>query len=431
MGQRVHLVSMIGLLFVLPLSCGPSSTSDDDDAGSDAGDSGRSGTGGGTSNAGGRTAGSGGSSGGKAGSGGTGVAGDDGRGGSLTLPEAGHSFVNGGTFTGGSAGGSSVAGKGGTNTSGRGGGAGAGPVVGMLGASCTADADCDDPTLLCLHSNDLSDGSGPPGGLCTKACSTGTDCTRYGDAYCYAFTGGDTYCLQACTTGTAGSPKCQSRDDFACSLVGVLLGSASCTKNSDCESGELCDPGAGTCGSAVTGCVPQCAGDFQCKSGQFCDFSTGLCVSTKPSGLPLGAVCTPPVGNAADPCQGFCEAGSDPEQGTCSSLCELGPSFMGCGWDGTGTPDQACLFGTLVSPPGDAVTGDVGLCGALCDCNADCLRTGDFCVDESGGSIEAYLNRRGYCRPLDASETIADTFANCSSGAGGEGGAGAQGGAGG
>lgn len=425
MGQRVRLVSMLGLMLVVPLACGGSSTSDDDDDDSEAGDSGRSGN---VGSAGRHAAGSGGSSSGASGSGGAGVAASGGSSGSLTMPEAGRSFT-GGTFTGGGgsgagAGSSSVAGKGGASTSGRGGGAGAGPITGKLGASCTADADCSDPTLRCVGSSDFADGSGPPGGLCTRACSTDSDCAPDRAAYCFTFTNTDQYCLAACETGTAGSPKCHSRDDFACSLVGLLQGTSSCTETADCPSGELCDPSVGTCGSTLTACMPQCAGDFQCESGQFCDFSSGLCVSQQPSGLPLGTVCTPRAAGAADACQGFCEAGTDPEQGICSSLCTLSSSFIGCGWDGTGKPDQACLFATLLSPSGDAVTGDVGLCGALCDCNADCLRAGDYCVDESGGGIASYLNRNGYCRRLESNETIADTFTSCASGAGGEGGTG-------
>jgi hypothetical protein len=234
---------------------------------------------------------------------------------------------------------------------------------------------------------------------------------------------GERYCVQACTTGGAGSPKCREREDVACSLVGLRPGTTSCESTADCPSGSLCDPSTLACGQSVTGCVPLCAGDFQCESGQFCDFTTGLCVSAEPVGLPLGSACTHPQGGA-DPCQGFCDTGSDGQHGVCEALCILQSSLAGCGWDGrAGAPDNVCLFGTVLSPPGDAVFGDVGICGALCDCNADCLRTGDYCVDESGGDVKSVWNRQGYCRPLDTTETQADSFASCGA-AGGQAGAG-------
>jgi hypothetical protein len=89
----------------------------------------------------------------------------------------------------------------------------------------------------------------------------------------------------------------------------------------------------------------------------------------------------------------------------------LSPSLVGCGWSGEGSADAACLFGTLLSPAGDAGAGDVGLCGALCDCNDDCNAVSDRCLDETGGDVLSLFGRNGYCRPLASDETESDSIA--------------------
>jgi hypothetical protein len=238
------------------------------------------------------------------------------------------------------------------------------------------------------------------------------------------------YCIEGCTTGPTADPKCHNRPEIACSLIGLVPRGTSCQSNSDCGSLQICDTDTGQCGDIVTGCVAQCGGDFDCGAKEYCDFGTGLCTEKKPTKLPMGAECTPPKGTAADPCQGFCDAGENPNQGICGGLCVLSPTFAGCGWDGdtASSPDNVCLFGTILSPPGMAAPGDVGICGALCDCNAQCLRDGDYCIDESPTKdIEALFGRKGYCRTLDTSETVSDTYTKCPAGVGGGGGDGSGG----
>lgn len=339
-----------------------------------------------------------------------------------------------GTELTGAGGSGGIIGGGGKGGKGGAGGSGGGGVKQThLGQNCVTDADCGDDNLTCLGSTSLSDGTGVPKGLCTMPCTTGADCLdHYDNSFCFQFNDNDMYCIEGCTTGSAGSPKCHSRPEIACSLIGLFPTGTACTSTSDCGSLQLCDSDTSQCGDIVTGCVPQCGGDFDCGAKEFCDFSTGMCTKKKPTGLPLGSVCTPPTGNQPDPCQGFCDPGDDPKSGICGGLCSLSPTFAGCGWDGDvgNPPDNVCLFGTILSPPGDSVTGDVGLCGALCDCNAECLRKGDYCVDETGGQVKSRFDRNGYCRPLDpASETEADSFRKCPAGStGGTGGGGGAGG---
>lgn len=293
-----------------------------------------------------------------------------------------------------------------------------------LGRACVNDTDCADAKLTCV-ANDGLDGDGPAKGICTASCTSNSDCLDVADnAYCVPFSANnDMYCVEGCTEGTDGVPKCHEREEVACSLVGLIPTGVSCKSTSDCNTNELCDSGTSECGTFVTGCLPTCGGDYDCGQNQFCDFSSGFCVAQKPTGLPLGSPCTPPTGNATDACDGFCLAGSaDPTKGTCSALCTLNPTLQGCGWSGKGPADNACLFATILSGS-DAASGDVGLCGSLCDCNAQCLLKGEYCVDESMGNVSAIWSRQGYCRPLQQGETAADSFSQCPAGStGGTGG---------
>src|SRR5262249_24745676 len=156
------------------------------------------------------------------------------------------------------------------------------------------------------------------------------------------------------------------RPDVACTLIGLVpRDGAVCETSDDCEETELCDSQDLVCGEMVTGCVPVCGADSECADGQFCDFTSGLCTDAKPTGLPLGSVCE---SNATpDPCNGFCLTGNSDDEGQCSGLCAISTEgFTGCGFDGTGSAETACLFGTRVSVNGDVASGDVGLCGSLC-----------------------------------------------------------------
>ncbi len=336
---------------------------------------------------------------------------------------------------GGLLGGGGTSGAGGT--SGRGGTSGTGGSVGSpnFGASCSTTADCDDPMLTCLMDDGLS-GGGPAGGLCTRACTSDTQCLELSnDAYCIDFDTNASYCVQGCITGGAGVPKCQSRTDLSCTLLGLLPTNTSCASTDDCLSGQLCSTSAPrVCGDIVTGCLPTCGGDFDCGSGQFCDFSTGLCTDSEPSGLPIGAPCDPNA--ATDPCNGFCvPSDSTGNEGSCAAFCSFSSAFTGCGWDGTGLPDAGCLFPTILSPPGDLGAGNVGICGSLCDCNADCVLSSESCIDDTAGEILNIFGREGYCRPLQSGETAADTLETCpaghmtGTGGSGSGGNGGQGGA--
>jgi hypothetical protein len=335
--------------------------------------------------------------------------------------------ILGGGGAGGSAGSGGGAGRGGTGGTG-------GTGSAQFGRACTQDAQCG-TGLTCLTNNGLANG-GPANGLCTQACTSDTQCLEIAsDAYCVAFSESESFCLQSCTTGSFGVPKCQQRSDVACTLIGLIPSGVACETTAECATGQLCSSSQPSqCGDIVTGCVPTCGGDFDCASNQFCDFGSGLCTNTQPSGLPIGAACTPPATDSdVDPCQGFCLSSDDAgTQGTCTAFCTFSSTFTGCGWDGVSKAEAGCLYSTILSN-GDLGAGDVGICGSLCDCNSECVLDSERCVDESEGDIMQIFGRQGYCRPLNTSETEADTFRTCpgSSGAGGMGGGGGDAGQGG
>lgn len=332
------------------------------------------------------------------------------------------------------AGGGGILGTGGA--SGRGGSGGHPSTAGQggggntsssnLGRACVTTTDCADSRLTCITPDGLN-GDGPAKGICTLACNSAannSDCLEIADnSYCAQFVDKNTYCVEGCTEGD--TVKCHSRDEVACSLIGLIPGTGACASSSDCATGELCDTQKGVCGQIVTGCMPTCGGDYDCNPGQHCDFSTGFCMAQKPPGLPLGSACTVPTGNQTDPCNGLClPGGQDPTKGWCSGFCTFNSGLTGCNWDGTGAADNACLFSTVLSTTGMVALNDVGLCGQICDCNTDCVVPGNYCMDETGGDIMSVWGRNGYCRPLASGEKASDSFSKCSgsSGAGGTGG---------
>ncbi len=300
-----------------------------------------------------------------------------------------------------------------------------------LGRACATDAECGDTGLICVKADDPALGGGaPPRGLCTTPCTTDDICLEYApDAYCVPFgaRNSDAYCLEACTTGagldTAG--KCHAREEFACSIIGLIPQTDTCTTYADCATGELCNEGV--CGTIVTACLPMCGGDYDCADGFFCDFSSGLCVSEDPTGKDLNALCDAEA--TVDECNGFCsESADDPTVGTCTAFCNIG-SVYGCGFSGEGQADAACLFSSIIAP--DPGAGDVGLCGQLCDCNSDCLAPGDFCAPIDYPDLEQIWQRTGYCRSIGSDFTEADSLDCGSTGTGGAGGSGGEPGTGG
>lgn len=263
------------------------------------------------------------------------------------------------------------------------GGTGGRPGAGAsrIGRTCLRDVDCGGQGLTCLlPSSDALGGGGPAGGYCVADCSDDPEACSKLDAnsVCVRFssdagsTGGPSYCLEACTVGqtAAAASKCHQREDVACDDTGGSV------------------PGDGFC-------RPTCRGDFDCGTRK-CDLGSGFCVDAADitGTLPIGAPCDPsPPEECAGACFALTDKGAD-GPGMCAALCTLGT--FGCGLDPNSTdlPNAACLFGLTDADPG---VGDLGLCGKLCDCDADCPAEGRACRPWTDPADAEASGFKGYC----------------------------------
>jgi hypothetical protein len=281
-----------------------------------------------------------------------------------------------------------------------------------VGRACTTNAECgSDDDLFCVNDTDVETfGAAPAGGICTKECFDDSECP--GGSVCSLG-----FCFEACEPGANSSTlnKCHGREEVVCTLL--PRESAGCDLDGDCPvDGEVCI--ANQCW--MFGCQPNCGSDADCADDMFCDFDFGFCVTKKPEGKNITDACDP--GRAVDECQGFCIANDESgETGFCTALCNLG-SPVGCGFDGKGKADAACLFATALVP--DPGPNDIGLCGQLCDCNSDCSVKGDLCAEIGVPQLEDFWQRKGYCRPPGNGFDEDDSLSKCpDTGGGGEGGA--------
>jgi hypothetical protein len=266
-----------------------------------------------------------------------------------------------------------------------------------VGRACVRDIDCAAQGLTCLTpaSSEIF-GGGPAGGLCAADCSadpticqkldTNSICVSFSDA-----SDGPAYCLEACTVGASGATttKCHGRVDMACD-----------------------DQGSPTVGDGF--CRPTCRSDADCGDRK-CGLGTGLCVDASEitGTLPIGSPCDP---NATkDPCSGVCvpltQATNGP--GMCGGLCTLGAPG-GCGADTSSSepPAAVCLFGLTDATPD---SGDLGLCGQLCNCDSECKASGRVCRPFTADGEADQLGFPGYCGgSTDTDGATADHIAACS-----------------
>jgi hypothetical protein len=222
-----------------------------------------------------------------------------------------------------------------------------------LGAACSSTADCGG-SLICLKPTDalaFSVDAGFSNGLCTRACSSGTDCLDVLGA-CVTFETSDVgpqkaWCLESCASGQFVPGKCHGRTDAACLVL---------------ESG-------------AAACEPICTSNADC-GGRTCDVTSGYCVTSLPPGSPIGAPCS---AGGADTCRGhIClplvdpGASTSPVPGVCSGLCRYG-QLAGCGYtQGAVSTAGGVVGGCLVPDQENATVGDLGFCGQLCDSADQC-----------------------------------------------------------
>ncbi|MCC6214084.1 MAG: hypothetical protein IT376_04400 [Polyangiaceae bacterium] len=277
------------------------------------------------------------------------------------------------------------------------------PARAEIGARCAGAAECASGETCLTPGSGAVGGEGPAGGMCTKPCTTGPEC---GTGICVTVdNAGTAFCFEACTFGPPGTTtfdpgKCHARPEFSCSPLWNDSG-ISCTGPSDCASGQFC---YGTCYDLIPTCQPVCNADRDCGPGLYCNPATGYCAAAPRTGLELGAACTLPGDGATDGCRGSCQGVVD-ESGAsvgniCFEPCTNGAPYQ-CGWAGPGTGPAVgyCLY-TSSAIVNLAGYGDRGSCGAMCDCNSDCLNPDSICSPLGNFELEQTLQRRGYCLPV-------------------------------
>ncbi|HEY6722550.1 MAG TPA: hypothetical protein VI197_00925 [Polyangiaceae bacterium] len=306
----------------------------------------------------------------------------------------------------------------GNNAGGTGGGSN---KTSEIGLPCESSQDCA-TGLECLTSRSkaLTEG-GPAHGFCSFQCGDADTPSAEADAecqkldpnsLCHYFDENTAYCVQRCTFGVP--EKCQGRDDVVCDLVlHEAPGAVACTSDMDCDIGDGClatseDAAEGVCYSTPQVCLPRCNWDQDCPSGRFCDPRSGECIDEERPGKQFDETCDPDA--EVDECQGFCA-----NDGVCVQKCIVG-TYPACGSSSNTDASADCLFLAYQG----ANVGDVGLCGALCDCTDDCR--GDLVcirIENDQGPFE-YRGRTGLCGVAGVEDTVLSTC----DGAGGAGGMG-------
>jgi len=330
-------------------------------------------------------------------------------------------------------------GEAGTGTAGEGGGgAPATPLRGqrngrpLMGESCAIDADCGDDGLRCLGANeDYDEGSGAPAnGICTAACTTDSACRIFDQAAICAtldeapLMGGLAeepalrFCMLGCSLGApSGNSKCHGRLDLACRPF-APPDSEECSKKAPCREGTFCY--RGQCRAAA--CGPRCNSDLECAAGRHCDPLWGLCTTEVPEYTPIGAECMTEGSDDSVCGYGVCLyvtaeqiIEGEPRQVRVKEMCTQ-PCTLGtvCG-EGTG----ACVSPRLP----DYGPGDVGYCLQKCDCDADCLNSGDRCRALTPDNVERY-GSPGVCDYIPEGSPSIDCASGENGGSGGEGGRG-------
>lgn len=250
-----------------------------------------------------------------------------------------------------------------------------GPVASVPpGGRCATDADCQ--SGLCFReSAALFRDGGPPGGLCTSACSADADCPS---SFVCTETKAGNRCLPGCDFGDDAN-KCAGRPELACEPY-LRPSGRDCEGDAECGVGELCfteerrtgpdatDGKLGTCEAVLGVCTPRCASDANCSGGRFCNRASGECDAVEPEGLAFGASCDPKKKECAGDCVEIASSLAE-----CEERCRIGAS-AGCGVDELAGSKLVCGFFAydLGSVAADQGSGDTGVCAMLCQCNDEC-----------------------------------------------------------
>lgn len=305
----------------------------------------------------------------------------------------------------------------------------AGLYLKTTGEACAVGGECFDGTCLT---------NGFPQGVCTKACTTSSDC--FAGSQCArnpTGSGPAKVCLQQCKNPGQAPGGC--RPGYVCErnadTSGIPVCFPPCTASScaDAGVGATCDPTGFCCGANSLTCCGFSTGGTTCNNS-VCNVSDGYCSATTCGGL--GKQCC-----AGDVCNGqaVCNGGTCVvcggvgqaccASGVCSDSKCVGNSCVKCG-----QPGQLCCDGNLCTTGSTCLGNSCFTCGALgqpcCDgatcaaggvCgNGVCTAIGTACVQNSNcpGNVcitdpSGLRYEKGYCSQ-DCSAATCPLGSSCS-----------------
>jgi hypothetical protein len=260
-------------------------------------------------------------------------------------------------------------------------------------------------------------------GFCVEGVCCDTACSGTCQSCVAAFTGGADGTCAPVADGTDPDGECADQGSAACGTDGLCDGKGACRKYS---SGTVCSLGgcsgstktnASTCNAqgqcqsnGTTNCAPylcqgnvcgtSCTGDTQCTAGNVCDTTTGSCGAKKDN----GTACT----SGSQCASGFCVDGV-----CCESACTGSCKACSTSKKGTGADGVCGNVANGLDP--DADCGDQGQnsCGTngSCDGNGGCALypTGTQCAAQScSGSTQTNA------KTCNGAGTCSGTTTNCS-----------------
>ncbi len=216
-----------------------------------------------------------------------------------------------------------------------------GDAPSCAGMTCVNDEGCHDDALTCTS-------TGPDRAYCTKKCggfaSQSKEMAQCGGEGTTCLTAGSTPGNLALCTKTC-DPKAKSGQ------LGACVDWQACTGFWWTKTDFVPD---------TAGCTPFCRDDSDCISGNLCNPRVPGCgAPQRPDALPDGFPCSLASATSPQMCRGLCyPMGKDPQKGICGSVINLALTNQ--------CPDDPALMNPLGNPTKDGV----GLC-LFRDCQSD------------------------------------------------------------
>jgi hypothetical protein len=192
-----------------------------------------------------------------------------------------------------------------------------------------------------------------------------------------------------------------------------------CLSGNDCTREGYTCAGVGEFGEMFGICVPVCSADEECGTGAVCNRYSGRCVAsgTTPAGSVTGGTCADNPDCQSEQClperSGLTPSGWN--GGYCIGPCILPAGYNSSTFFGEDTlPQGTCVDGDVCFPNGSLTRGDLGVCLAGCDSDADCRADEGYECRKSfatAGGNNTFTN--GVCFRIDCGTTPCPTGFSC------------------